>query len=166
MLFSVKSPLIKLSGSILMPLAIMPPTLMTESLPNTTPLAFTNITWPLASIRPRILLPLLLSTRLSAIDDELGWINSTRSLAATSKLRQSMAMRSLACWINVSTPVCVIVPSPATTSPPSGAACKCPAAIHWDATNIAAYSLRRDRCDCCWRDGRDLGRRVLLICHS
>ena len=102
--------------------ATRPPTLTSEPAPNNMPLELSMNTWPLALRLPRIWLAFWPSTRLSAIEVALGWLNRTVSLAAMPKLCQLIA-RFWLLWLTVVlTPVWEIAPTPALICPPVGAA--------------------------------------------
>ena len=102
--------------------ATRPPTLTCAPWPNTTPFGLMRKTWPLASMRPRIRLPLVSAMRLTAMDVVEGWTKSTVSCLPTLKLAQPSDRLALDCLMVVTAPDCVIVPLPAVTCPPLGVA--------------------------------------------
>ncbi len=98
------------------------PTLTDAPLPNRMPFGLTRNTLPLADRLPKIPEGLGPSTRLSATELLLGWMNWTASPAAMPKLCQLIAVFWVVCVMVVLTPLVAMPAPPAATTPPAGPA--------------------------------------------
>ena len=78
-----------------------------------TPLGLLRNTWPLAVMRPKISDGLLPSTRLTVIEEALGWLKFTHAPEPIEKLAQLIVPLSVL-WVICSllSPCCVIEPEP------------------------------------------------------
>ena len=101
-------------------MATKPPTLTSACLPKTTPLLFTNTTWPGALIAPLIIDLLAPLTTFSVLAAAFGWLKLTVASLPTLNDCQFTTARCEVWFTFITFPDWEIAAFPAVTLPPVG----------------------------------------------